>query len=96
MIKYYPEGFTIIAAEPVQLENPENGTGYFYDILFKEDTEKFYRTGMVLTKALDELMKACDGDKASFDEELSRGAKVKLTQSKTKSGNKIIVPEFLD
>ena len=29
MIKYYPEGFTIIAAEPVQLENPENGTGYF-------------------------------------------------------------------
>lgn len=96
MIKYYPEGFTIIAAEPVQLENPENGTGYFYDILFKEDTSKFYRTGMVLTKALDELMKACDGDKATFDAELAHGAKVKLTQSKTKSGNKIIVPEFLD
>lgn len=96
MIKYYPDGFTIIAAEAVQLENPENGTGYFYDVLFKEDTSKFYRTGMILTKALDELMKACNGDKEVFDTELARGAKVKLTQSKTKTGNKIIVPEFLD
>ena len=74
MIKYYPEGFTIIAAERVEMEKPKKGDGVFYDIIIKEDDRIVYRTPSLLTKALDKLMKECDDDIIAFNTALAQGA----------------------
>ena len=96
MIKYYPEGFTIIAAERVEMEKPKKGDGVFYDIIIKEDDRIVYRTPSLLTKALDKLMKECDDDIIAFNTALAQGAKTKLRMDKTDEGNNLIIPEFLD
>lgn len=91
IIKYFPDGITIYAAEEVKVKESR-----YYVFLFKEDEKRFGATGLILTKILDRIMEACEGDIETFNTELKQGLKVKLIADKTKDKKPIYKVEVVD
>lgn len=90
IIKYYPNGITIYAAEEIQISDSR-----YYVYLIKEENKKFAASGLILTKIFDKILEACGGDVEIFNEELAQGLSVKLIADKTKDKKPIYRIEVL-
>lgn len=90
IIKYYPNGITIYAAEEVIISESR-----YYVYLIKEADKKFANSGLILTKIFDRILEACNGDIETFNDELSQGLMVKLIADKTKDKKPIYRVEII-
>lgn len=90
IIKYYPDGITIIGADPITLTNEKGEESSFWVYIFYEDENKFAFSGFVLNKIFDNVLEQCDGDLDEMNKELEKGElRVKLSTGKTKSKQQI-------
>lgn len=90
IIKYYPDGITIIGADPITLTNEKGEESSFWVYIFREDDNKFAFSGFVLNKIFDNVLEQCDGDLDEMNKELEKGdLRVKLSTGKTKSKQQI-------
>lgn len=90
IIKYYPDGITIISADPITLINEKGEESSFWVYIFGEDYNKFAFSGFVLNKIFDDILEQCGGDLDEMNEELKKGElRVKLSTGKTKSKQQI-------
>lgn len=86
VIANFPNGITLNA---VDIINTSDAT---YPIFtFEEDASKFYCGGTVLAKIVDSWLTEYSGDIETLNHDLaeSGGVKVKLTESKTKTGRNV-------
>lgn len=91
IIKYYTNGITITAIDPVVvMEDGEEKE--FYVFLMEEEPKKFAFSGYVLKKIFDRLLTEARGDLGALNAELKRtkDLKVKLSTSKTKDGKRMV------
>ena len=90
IIKYYPDGITIIGADPITLTNEKGEESSFWVYIFREDDNKFAFSGFVLNKIFDNILEQRDGDLDEMNKELEKGdLRVKLSTGKTKSKQQI-------
>lgn len=92
IIKYYPDGITIVAFDFVTVEDKT------YPVCaFREDDRKFLNGGTVLMKILSAWVAAYDGDIEECSADLCNegGVKVKFSAGKTKKGQNITLVEIL-
>lgn len=90
IIKYYPDGITIIGADPITLTNEKGEESSFWVYIFAEDDNKFAFSGFVLNKIFDNVLEQCGDDLDEMNEELEKGdLRVKLSTGKTKSKQQI-------
>ena len=90
IIKYYPDGITIIGADPITLTNEKGEESSFWVYIFEEDDSKFAFSGFVLNKIFANILKQCGGDLDEMNEELKKGElRVKLSTGNTKSKQQI-------
>ena len=90
IIKYYPDGITIIGADPITLTNEKGEESSFWVYIFGEDDNKFAFSGFVLNKIFDNVLEQCGGDLDEMNDELEKGdLRVKLSTGKTKSKQQI-------
>lgn len=82
LVKQYPDGISVCGVDIVETSDVRYST-----VIFAEDTGKFYNGGMVLTKIVDAWL-GC-GTLDEINVELQKNpVKMKLSESKTKKGNK--------
>lgn len=90
--KLYPDGITIVGVDFVAMPSKKDGKPESVPIMiFKEDETAFFFGGTVLSKIISAWISSCDGDIEKTNDELEKcgGVKIKLSDAKTKSGNRI-------
>lgn len=93
LIRDFPEGITIIGFDIVNA-----GLSTYPVVIFEEDTTKYYNGGTILANICEGWAALYDGDIESASKSLaaSGGVKMRLEQSRTKTGNNITVPHIID
>ena len=82
LVKKYPDGISVNAVDII-----ETSDARYCTVTFKEDEKKFYNGGLVMTKIVDAWLQA--GTLEEVNAELAKDpVKMKLSEGKTKSGNK--------
>lgn len=82
LIKKYPDGIAVNAVDII-----ETSEARYCTITFEEDKKKFYNGGLVMTKIADAWLQC--GTLDEVNAELAKNpVKMKLSEGKTKTGNK--------
>ena len=92
LIALIPTGVTIVAADV--LEDKKENRSYTI-LLFKEDPDRFYFGGAVVTDFIEKLI-AEYPTKEEFDGDLAEGLPVKFEKKRSKNGRSYVAIEILD
>lgn len=81
IIRNYPQGVHICAAEPVTLQDGSD----FWAFIIKEEPDKFAFSGFILNKIFNKILDYCEGDISAMNDELAKqNLAVRLYDGKTK------------
>lgn len=99
IIKYYPEGITLWAVEPVQMpdKRKKDEIARFYVCIFKEEPKKFYNSGELLTKSIDAMLAEVEGDIEELNREIQADGNLKivLNTKRTQNGFDVTTVKFI-